>query len=405
MDNKQSRWIKFLGGSNVIYTLVVFILVGITFLLYSELDFILNPIFRIFSAVLTPLIISFILFYLLEPLIQFAEKRKIPRVWAIVGLYVIILGLIVLLLVGLIPILQQQFEDLLDALPSLIDQVTDFTTNVAQEFIFTDNQRDAFQQLLDYFSNIETNIINYIAGGFSGIGSVISSLTNAIFILFLVPVILFFLLKDGSIFIKGFMEKIPPKARDDIAGILAAIDSQVGNYVKGQILIAAINGTMMFIGFSIIGLSYSGVLAVAGGILSFIPYLGPTLTFIPAALIALSDSTWMVIQLVIVWMVIQFIEGNLVEPNVMGHRLNVHPISIIFILLIMGELLGLVGMLIGVPLYAVLKVLVTFVFQKFQLRYNKYYGDEDGVYEVNSLSDVYEVEDKADDLSQVEEDE
>lgn len=405
MDNKQSRWIKFLGGSNVIYTLVVFILVGITFLLYSELDFILNPIFRIFSAVLTPLIISFILFYLLEPLIQFAEKRKIPRVWAIVGLYVIILGLIVLLLVGLIPILQQQFEDLLDALPSLIDQVTDFTTNVAQEFIFTDNQRDAFQQLLDYFSNIETNIINYIAGGFSGIGSVISSLTNAIFILFLVPVILFFLLKDGSIFIKGFMEKIPPKARDDIAGILAAIDSQVGNYVKGQILIAAINGTMMFIGFSIIGLSYSGVLAVAGGILSFIPYLGPTLTFIPAALIALSDSTWMVIQLVIVWMVIQFIEGNLVEPNVMGYRLNVHPISIIFILLIMGELLGLVGMLIGVPLYAILKVLVTFVFQKFQLRYNKYYGDEDGVYEVNSLSDVYEVEDKADDLSQVEEDE
>lgn len=405
MDNKQSRWIKFLGGSNVIYTLVVFILVGITFLLYSELDFILNPIFRISSAVLTPLIISFILFYLLEPLIQFAEKRKIPRVWAIVGLYVIILGLIVLLLVGLIPILQQQFEDLLDALPSLIDQVTDFTTNVAQEFIFTDNQRDAFQQLLDYFSNIETNIINYIAGGFSGIGSVISSLTNAIFILFLVPVILFFLLKDGSIFIKGFMEKIPPKARDDIAGILAAIDSQVGNYVKGQILIAAINGTMMFIGFSIIGLSYSGVLAVAGGILSFIPYLGPTLTFIPAALIALSDSTWMVIQLVIVWMVIQFIEGNLVEPNVMGYRLNVHPISIIFILLIMGELLGLVGMLIGVPLYAILKVLVTFVFQKFQLRYNKYYGDEDGVYEVNSLSDVYEVEDKADDLSQVEEDE
>src|SRR5699024_4594912 len=110
----------------------------------------------------------------------------------------------------------------------------------------------------------------------------------------------------------------------------------------------------------LIGLNYSGVLAVTGGILSFIPYLGPTLTFLLAVFIALGSSFFMVVKLVIVWIVIQFVEGNLVEPNVMGHRLNVHPISIIFILLIMGKLLGLVGMLIGVPLYAILRVLFNF---------------------------------------------
>lgn len=401
MTEKQTRWMRFLGGKNILFTLGVLILVGLTFLLYSQLNFILNPIVTMLAAVLTPLIISFILFYLLSPIVNFVEEKGAPRLIAIIGLYAIFLGLIVLLLVWLIPILQQQLEDLINALPSLFDQVQDFATNLANNFLTTDSQRDGFQQVLDYFSNIETNFINYLSDGFSGIGSVISSVTNVVLMLFLVPIILFFLLKDGSIFLSGFMEKIPPKNRKDTASILAAIDSQVGDYVKGQILIALINGVMMFIGFSIIGLNYSGVLAVTGGILSFIPYLGPTLTFLPAVFIALGASFFMVVKLVIVWIVIQFIEGNLVEPNVMGRRLNVHPISIIFILLIMGELLGLIGMLIGVPLYAILRVFFNFANQKFQKRYNRYYGTETERYEVRTLDEIYDLEDKTKEIAKV----
>ena len=401
MIEKQTRWMKFLGGKNILFTLGVLILVGLTFLLYSQLNFILNPIVTMLAAVLTPLIISFILFYLLSPIVNFIEKKGVPRLIAIIGLYILFLGLIVLLLVWLIPILQEQLEDLINTLPSLFDQAQDFATNLANNFLTTDSQRDGFQQVLDYFSNIETNFINYLSDGFSGIGSVISSVTNVVLILFMVPIILFFLLKDGSMFLKGFMSKIPPKNRKDTASILAAIDSQVGDYVKGQILIAFINGVMMFIGFSVIGLNYSGVLAVAGGILSFIPYLGPTLTFLPAVFIALNASFFMVVKLVIVWFVIQFIEGNLVEPNVMGHRLNVHPISIIFILLIMGELLGLIGMLIGVPLYAILRVFFNFINQKFQKRYNRYYGSDSEQYEVRTLEEIYGLEDKTKEIVEI----
>ena len=86
------------------------------------------------------------------------------------------------------------------------------------------------------------------------------------------------------------MGKVPPGRRKDIGAIIRAIDTQVGSYIKGQILIATINGILMFIGFSLINLNYSSILAVAGGFLSFVPYLGPTLTFIPAAIIALTDS-------------------------------------------------------------------------------------------------------------------
>lgn len=392
MDERQTRWISFLGGKNSLYTLVLLFLSGLSILLYSQLDFILRPIVTILSAVLTPLIISFILYYLLDPIIEFLENRKVKRIWAIIGLYLIFIGLLSWLVIILIPILQQQFNDLVDAIPDLFNTITSFIRDTINQISLSAEQQDAVNESLSFFDNIESNFVDYLTQGFSGVGSMLSSVTNVFVILLMVPVILFFLLKDGSEFIDGFMGKVPPNGRKDIHSIIRAIDNQVGSYIKGQIIVAIANGTLMFIGFSMIGLNYSGVLAVAGGFLSFIPYLGPTLTFIPAVVIALSDSFWMVGKLAIVWAVVQFIEGNLIEPNILGRKLNVHPVTIIFILLVMGELLGLVGMVLGVPIYAIIKVFVTFIFLKFKKRYNKYYGDESGEYKATSLSDIYELE-------------
>ena len=138
-------------------------------------------------------------------------------------------------------------------------------------------------------------------------------------------------------------------------------------------------------GFSIIDLEYNGVLAIIAGFTSIIPYIGPTLAFIPALVIALIDSWWMVAQLVLVWMVVQFIDGNLIEPNIMGKQLNVHPLTIIIVLLVMGDLIGVFGLIFGVPIYAILKVLVVYVFLQFKKRYNKYYGDVAGEYEVQPI--------------------
>lgn len=391
MEKKSTRWIKFLGGNNTIFTFVVLFLIGATILLYSQLDFILQPFFTILSAVLTPIVISFILFYLLDPLVSYFEKKNIKRIWSIVALYAVVIALLAWLIIWLIPILSQQLNDLVEATPGLFDTISNFVNDLAARFSFNQDQQDIVNEGLSFFENIETNIMEFVTQGFSGVGSVISSITNAFVILLMVPIILFFLLKDGSNFLVGFMGKVPPGSRRDIASIIRAIDTQVGSYIKGQILIATINGVLMFIGFTIINLNYSGVLAVAGGFLSFVPYLGPTLTFIPAAIVALTDSFWTLGQLGLVWVIIQFIEGNLIEPNVMGRRLNVHPVTIILILLIMGELLGLIGMILGVPIYAILKVFATFIFSKFQARYNRYYGETDGIYRAETLEDAYDL--------------
>lgn len=393
MENKQTNWMKFLGGKNIFYTFGILFFVGLTILLYSQLDFILRPIFIVMSTIITPLVISFILYYLLSPIVDSLEKRGVKRVITIIIIYLVVIGLLSWLVIWLFPILQQQFNELVESIPQLFNTVVNYLQNAINNISLNAEQREAFDEGLSSFEDIDMVIIDYLSDGFSGVTNIISSVTNVFVIMLIVPVILFFFLKDGSRFIKGFMNKVPPGRRTDISAILRAIDSQVGSYIKGQIIVALANGILMFIGFSIIGLNYNGILAFAGGILSFIPYLGPTLTFIPAAVIALTDSFWMVGKLVIVWGIVQFIEGNLIEPNILGNRLNVHPVTIILILLIMGELLGLVGMILGVPIYAILKVIATYIFQRFQVRYNKYYGDEEGTYKVKTLAEIYELED------------
>ena len=111
-----------------------------------------------------------------------------------------------------------------------------------------------------------------------------------------------------------------------------------------------------------------------------VPYLGPTIAISPAIVIAIITSPLMLLKLAVVWTLVQFFEGHFISPNVMGKTLKIHPLTIIFVLLCAGNLMGIVGVIIGIPLYAVLKVLVSHIFMLFKRRYNRYYGNDAGEY-------------------------
>ena len=113
-----------------------------------------------------------------------------------------------------------------------------------------------------------------------------------------------------------------------------------------------------------------------------VPYLGPTIAISPAIVIAIITSPLMLLKLAVVWTLVQFFEGHFISPNVMGKTLKIHPLTIIFILLCAGNLMGIVGVIIGIPLYAVLKVLVSHIFMLFKRRYNRYYGNDAGEYTI-----------------------
>lgn len=164
---------------------------------------------------------------------------------------------------------------------------------------------------------------------------------------------------------------------------MKAMDHQISHYILGQILVSFCIGIMMTIGFLIIGLDYAFLLGFLAMITSVVPYLGPAIAITPAIIIALVNSPFMVLKLIIVWTIVQLIEGKLITPNIMGSSLKIHPITIIFVLLTAGSLFGVAGVVLGIPGYAILKVLVSYLFELFKKRYNRYEEDDSYKYKVD----------------------
>lgn len=382
---KKSRWMNFLGGTDLLFTLVAVILLGIAFFLFNQVSYIFTPVLVVISNILMPFVIALLMYYLFNPFVNYLEKRKVKRIYGVGILFLLVIGLLVVAVGAIFPFLRDQIASFIENFPDFIDSIIGTVTGWVETLPFGAEIESFIEEGETFIASIPDNLDQYLTDGFSGLSTVMAGVTNVVVTVITFPIILFFLLKDEKRFFNAVLGVVPPKWREDLIRVSSEINLQVGAYVKGQLIIASSIGVMMFIGFTVIGLEYNGVLAIIAGFTSIIPYIGPTLAFIPALVIALMDSWWMVLQLLIVWAVVQFIDGNLIEPNVMGKQLNVHPLTIIIVLLVMGDLIGLFGLIFGVPIYAIIKVIVVHFFQQFKKRYNKYYGDVDGEYDVKPI--------------------
>lgn len=392
---KDSKYISFLGGKNLLYTLGVFIMVGIMIFIYDQIAFVFEPLLVFFSTIIAPVILAVLVYFLFNPIINWLEKHRLKRVWGVILLFVVLLGALVGLIFLVVPYISEQVTQFVTDFPGYVDSIGSAIMGWTENSVFEETTNNVIEWFNGWVGDLPSNIVDYLTTAITGISSVVSTLSSFIVIMVTFPIILFFLLKDDKKFVNYVMKIIPPKFRKDTQSLTIVVAEQVGSYVKGQLTISLFLGIMMFIGFSIIGLNYAGILAIVASVTSVIPYIGATLAMIPAVIIALTTSWFMLAKLIIVWLVVQFLDGNFVEPNVMGKNLKIHPLTIIVVLLVLGELLGLVGLILGVPIYAISKVLVTFVFRKFKQRYNRYYASEAGEYEnVEFTPDKYQVEEK-----------
>lgn len=392
---KDSKYISFLGGKNLLYTLGVFIMVGILIFIYDQIAFIFEPLLVFFSSIIAPVILAILTYFLFNPLIDWLEKHRLKRIWGVILLFVVLIGALVGLVFLVVPYISEQVTQFVEAFPGYVDSIGAAIMGWTENSVFEETTNNVIEWFNGWIGELPSNIVNYLTTAIIGISSVVYTVSSFIVIMVTFPIILFFLLKDDKKFVNYVMKIIPPKFRKDTRSLAVIIADQVGSYVKGQLTISLFLGIMMFIGFSIIGLNYAGILAIVASVTSIIPYIGATLAMIPAIIIALTTSWFMLVKLIIVWLVVQFLDGNLVEPNVMGKNLKIHPLTIIIVLLVLGELLGLVGLILGVPIYAISKVIVTFAFRKFKHRYNRFYASEAGEYEnVEFTPDTYQVDEK-----------
>lgn len=379
---ERNRFLRLIGGKNIFYILAFLILVGISIYIYTEISFIFYPLEVILSTIAPPVILAFIAYYLLNPIVNLLEKLRVKRIWGIIILILGIGGALTGIILLTAPAIEAQIKDLVQSFPNYLKQLGDNMTNWVQNSFLGPYYDDGYNWVMERLGELPQLIGSYISNGFQGIQSIASTITTTIVSIVTFPFILFFLLKDGKSFQHFIIKLFPPKFRDDTKQILTNIDTQVGSYIQGQIIVASVIGILLFIGYLIIGLDYAFILAIVAAVTSVVPYLGPTIAIIPAAIIAIVTSPFMLLKLAIVWIAVQFLEGNFVSPNIMGKTMKIHPLTIILVLLIAGNLFGVIGVILGIPGYAIVKVIGAYIFYKFKKRYNTYYGEDSGYYEM-----------------------
>ncbi|HLQ82447.1 MAG TPA: AI-2E family transporter [Pseudogracilibacillus sp.] len=382
---ESTRFIKFLGGRNLLFSLLVLILIGVMIFIYTKVSFIFYPVGVFLSTVAPPAILAFIAYYLLNPIVNLLEKLHIKRLWGIIIIILSIGGIITGLVFLVFPSVEKQINDLIIETPGYFQQLSGDLENLFANSFMESYYDDGVEWLSSAFSDLPNLIQEYMGGVFTGIKNIASTVTHVFVALFTFPFVLFFLLKGGETFKEFFIQLLPPKFRNDVEKILNNMDKQVGAYIQGQIIVAIVIGVLLYIGYLIIGLEYAIILAIIAALTSVVPYIGPMIAITPAIVIAIVDSPFMILKLAIVWAAVQFLEGNFVSPNVMGRTMQIHPLTIIFVLLIGGNLFGVFGVILGIPGYAILKVIFGFIYDKFKVRYDKYYAQDDGPYEIDNV--------------------
>ncbi|HHW5559431.1 TPA: cell elongation protein CozEb [Staphylococcus aureus] len=386
----ESRYMKFVGGNDLVFSLIALVLLGIVIFIFEKVSYVFDPFIIVFKTIAAPIIVSLILFYLFNPIVNMMERYRIPRVAGISIIYLAVVGVITLIVNLLIPIIGSQVDSLVKNSPQYLEKLINSIDKIANNTFFS----SYYSQINDWLNSLPKKIPSMLSEFTDGFGSKIATFAETIanigVVIVTTPFVLFFMLKDGHHFKEFSTNIMPPKFRKDFHDLLEKMSVQVGSYIQGQIIVSFCIGILLFIGYSVIGLKYSLVLASIAAVTSVVPYLGPTIAISPAIVIAAMTSPWMLLKLAVVWTLVQFVEGHFISPNIMGKTLKIHPLTIIFILLCAGKLLGIVGVILGIPGYAILKVLVTHLFQLFKRRYNRFYGNDVGEYDIKESNKIVE---------------
>lgn len=346
----------------------------------TQIQFLFEPIGTFISTLFAPILIAGFLFYLLNPLVNLLMKIKVKnhqvsRTFAVAIVFLLLIAIIVSALSFLIPNILNQVEQLIQNMPEYIKSFQRFLTKVLQQKNLppwiVDLTKDV--DINAYTKEIEESLSgfakNFMMSITSSIGSIIGMVTSVTVTIVTVPFMLFYMLKDGHKLVPTMTGIFSEKQANRIGELLEKMSETISKYISGQAIECLFVGTCTAIGYGIVGVPFALLIGIFAGITNMIPYIGPYIGLLPALILALSNSVRQTILVIIVCVVVQQIDGNLIYPNVIGKSLDIHPLTIIIILLVAGNLAGLLGMLLAVPVYAVIKVIVIYIYDIIMLNH------------------------------------
>ena len=312
------------------------------------------------GPVLTPFLLAALLAYLGDPLIDRLEARKLSRSWAVALVFGGILLTVLLLLLLLIPLFMHQFKGLLHKLPDHLSwlqlHVTPWLTQTLgldPTLFDTTELRD---KLLSYAKEIGD-----LAGG------VLESLKKSSTVVFawlanlvLVPVATFYLLRDWDILVARIRGLLPRHVEPTVSALARESDAVIGAFLRGQLIVMGALGIIYSMGLALIGLEFSLLIGLLAGLVSFVPYLGLIAGIFAASIAALLQfhSLLSIVPVIIVFSVGQLISDFFLTPHLVGDRIGLHPVVVMFAVLAGGHLFGFLGVLLALPVAAVIAVLL-----------------------------------------------
>lgn len=326
----------------------------------------------LFSPVMMPFVMGMVIAYFMDPFVDKLETYRLPR-WAgtVIAILMFLTGIAILILL-LLPLVQTQIEALIAAMPTYATKVRTVALPWAEHSLKRIDPH-AVDKIQEFIGNLAGDAVGIVAGLVKRILTNGLALFDIISLIIVTPIVAFYLLRDWDQIVLQINRVLPRRHANIIRAEASKIDETLSGFVHGQALVCLSLGTYYAIALTIAGLDFGATIGIVTGILSFIPYVGTVLGFVCSTGLALVqfDDISSVVAIVCIYVFGQVMEGNVISPKLVGDRIGLHPVWIIFAILAGGSLFGFLGVLVALPVAAILGVLFRFALDQYM--HSRYY--------------------------------
>ncbi len=308
--------------------------------------------------VLFPIVISVLLYYVLNPLVlrlsgKWLGGLGLNRILAIVIAFLVMIAVIALALLFMIPPLAEELAVLVANIPSYLSQIQSLLDSLDKWQVSVNLPKEVDSMLLGAMQNV-LGFISIVAQ--QSVNTTVGVLSRFIYLI-IIPLITFFLLKDDATLAKGAVQNLPEAHRKIAARTLKKVDIVLRNYIVGQALLCVIVGTLTSLALAIFGIKFSLILGIVAAVAQLIPNIGPFIGAAPALIVALIMSPILAAEVGIFFLLINILIVAVLAPKILGDKLDLHPLTIVLSVLILGEIAGMWGLFLAAPIVAILKIL------------------------------------------------
>ena len=370
-DNKEKIDVE--GVNSIIHTskiVLKFLIIGLILALIIGLFIIIEKtellkIFVTILSLLVPLFVGWVLAWLVEPLIKLLERKNVNRKLGTTIVYLLFIVVMVLLIVLVVPEFINQLKELISQLPNYLSKIKDFISNLFNRF--DTDALDIATIQNDINTQLEKYVTDFTSNGLTGIVSVVTSILSSGLTVGLSLIIAFYFSLGFDKMAKKVNNTLPKTHRNEIINILGQIGDMTRRYVNGTLFSSLIVTIFTFIGLLISGVSSPLLFAIFCGVTNIIPYFGPYIGGIPTIIVGFSISPLCGIVCLVTILLVQMVEGNVINPIIVGKATDMHPITIIIGLIIFGHFFGIVGMVLATPIMGAAKILFNYFNNKYHL--------------------------------------